>query len=453
MKRKKSPIISGRMSRKRFLRSAVFGAGVLLSGFIDSKAFADVLEKKPKAKSMIQLWMWGGPSHIDTFDPKPAAGKDYTGGLSRTIDTNVPGIKINGTLPLLAQQADKYAILRGMTHNNNGHETAAYMVQTGRKPGEGLVYPGIGAVVSYFKGKPPLYKSPLPPYITLTTPQGRFSECGFMGGKYKPFSTGGDPNREPFAVEGIVSETVNDDRQKSRKDFLKEIDSFARSMMNDPLVKVLDAGQQEAYSVILGEARKAFLLNVESKETRDLYGRNTFGQSCLLARKLVQQGVPYITINYRGWDTHKKHFETMNQKLPELDRGMAALISELASFGLLDSTIVWWSGEFGRSPKVAWEDPWYGGRHHYGKAFSAVVAGGGFKGGTVVGRTDDTGENVAERPIYPWDLIASFYELLGIEKDAKIPNVSGPAVYANPFTAGAINSKETGGILSEIMPS
>ncbi len=453
MKRKKSPIISGRMSRKRFLRSAVFGAGVLLSGFIDSKAFADVLEKKPKAKSMIQLWMWGGPSHIDTFDPKPAAGKDYTGGLSRTIDTNVPGIKINGTLPLLAQQADKYAILRGMTHNNNGHETAAYMVQTGRKPGEGLVYPGIGAVVSYFKGQPPLYKSPLPPYITLTTPQGRFSECGFMGGKYKPFSTGGDPNREPFAVEGIVSETVNDDRQKSRKDFLKEIDSFARSMMNDPLVKVLDAGQQEAYSVILGEARKAFLLNVESKETRDLYGRNTFGQSCLLARKLVQQGVPYITINYRGWDTHKKHFETMNQKLPELDRGMAALISELASFGLLDSTIVWWSGEFGRSPKVAWEDPWYGGRHHYGKAFSAVVAGGGFKGGTVVGRTDDTGENVAERPIYPWDLIASFYELLGIEKDAKIPNVSGPAVYANPFTAGAINSKETGGILSEIMPS
>ena len=441
------------MSRKRFLRSAVFGAGVLLSGFIDSKAFADVLEKKPKAKSMIQLWMWGGPSHIDTFDPKPAAGKDYTGGLSRTIDTNVPGIKINGTLPLLAQQADKYAILRGMTHNNNGHETAAYMVQTGRKPGEGLVYPGIGAVVSYFKGQPPLYKSPLPPYITLTTPQGRFSECGFMGGKYKPFSTGGDPNREPFAVEGIVSETVNDDRQKSRKDFLKEIDSFARSMMNDPLVKVLDAGQQEAYSVILGEARKAFLLNVESKETRDLYGRNTFGQSCLLARKLVQQGVPYITINYRGWDTHKKHFETMNQKLPELDRGMAALISELASFGLLDSTIVWWSGEFGRSPKVAWEDPWYGGRHHYGKAFSAVVAGGGFKGGTVVGRTDDTGENVAERPIYPWDLIASFYELLGIEKDAKIPNVSGPAVYANPFTAGAINSKETGGILSEIMPS
>ncbi len=453
MKRKESPIIGRRISRKRFLRTAVFGAGVLLSGFIDSKAFADIIEKKPRAKSMIQLWMWGGPSHLDTFDPKPAAGKDYTGGLSRAIDTNVPGIKINGALPLLAKQADKYSILRGMTHNNNGHETAAYMVQTGRKPGEGLVYPGIGAVVSYFKGQPPVYKSPLPPYITLTTPQGRFSECGFMGNKYKPFSTGGDPNREPFAVEGIVSETVNDDRQKSRKDFLKEIDSFARSMMSDPLVKVLDAGQQEAYSVILGETRKAFLLSVESKETRDLYGRNTFGQSCLLARKLVQQGVPYITINYRGWDTHKKHFETMNQKLPELDRGMAALISELASFGLLDSTIVWWSGEFGRSPKVAWEDPWYGGRHHYGKAFSAVVAGGGFKGGTVVGRTDDTGENVAERPIYPWDLIASFYELLGIEKDAKIPNVSGPSVYANPFTAGVINSKETGGILSEIMPS
>ena len=451
-KRKNRTYLKKKITRKSFFKSVLYGVGgIFFTGLLDSKAFGQLLENKPKAKSVIQIWMWGGPPHLDTFDPKPDAGKDYCGPLNRPIDTNVPGIKIGQLLPLLAKQADKYSLLRGMTHGNTGHETAAYMVQTGRKPGEGLVYPGMGAVVSLFRGQPPEYKGALPPYITVTTPQGRFSECGFMASKYKPFSTGGDPSREPFAVEGIVSETVSEERQKTRKEFLKNIDSFTRSMMEDPLVKVIESCQEQAYSMILGEARRGFLLNEETKETRDLYGRNRFGQSCLLAKRLVERGVPYITINYGGWDTHKRHFEAMNQKLPEFDKALSALIQDLTDKKLLDSTIVICGGEFGRTPRISWEDPWYGGRSHYGKAFSYFVAGGGFKGGQVVGKTDGTGENVIERPIYPWDLIVSMYELLGIDKNAKLPHPQGLTAYANPYTAGVISAKETGGMLKEIM--
>ncbi len=451
-KKKKNSYLKKKITRKSFLKAALYGAGgVIFTGLFDSKAFGQLLESKPRARSVIQIWMWGGPPHLDTFDPKPDAGKDYCGPLNRPIDTNVPGIKIGQLLPLLAKQADKYALLRGMTHGNSGHETAAYMVQTGRKPGGELVYPGMGAIVSLFKGQPPVYKNDLPPYITVTTPQGRFSECGFMASKYKPFSTGGDPNREPFAVEGIVSETVSEDRQKTRKEFLKGIDSFTRGMMEDPLVKVIESCQEQAYSMILGEARRGFLLNEETKETRDLYGRNKFGQSCLLAKRLVERGVPYITINYGGWDTHKRHFETMNQKLPEFDKALAALLQELADKKLLDSTIILCGGEFGRTPRILWEDPWYGGRSHFGKAFSYLVAGGGFKGGQVVGKTDSTGENVIERPIYPWDLMASVFELLGIDKNAKLPHPQGLTVYASPFTEGVVSPKETGGLLKEIM--
>ena len=441
-----------KVTRRKFLQSAVYGStGLLFSGLMGSKVFSEVVDIKPKAKSVIQIWMWGGPSHLDTFDPKPEAGRDYCGVYNKPIDTNVPGIKIFQALPLLARQADKYSILRGMTHGINGHETASYTVQTGRKSGEGMVYPGIGAVVSLFKGHAPNYKGALPPYITITTPQGRFSEPGFMGIRYKPFSTGGDPNKEPFAVEGIVSETISEERQKTRKDFLQKIDSFAKEMIDDPLVKVIESCQQQAYSMILGDERKAFALNEETNEMRDLYGRNTFGQACLLARRLVERGVPFITINYRGWDTHKKHFEIMRQKLPELDKGFSALLQDLYDHGLLDSTIVWWSGEFGRTPKIQMEAPWYGGRGHWGKAFSAVVAGGGFKGGQVVGKTNETGEIVIERQIYPWDLITSMYELLGIDKNAKLPHPQGVTAYVTPFATNEISPKETGGILKEIM--
>ena len=181
---------------------------------------------------------------------------------------------------------------------------------------------------------------------------------------------------------------------------------------------------------------------------RERYGRNSFGQACLAARRLVEAGVPYVTINYKGWDTHKQHFEIMRRKLPEMDRGMAALLEDLDGRGLLDTTIVWWSGEFGRGPKVDWQPPWNGGRSHYGRCFSAVVAGGGFKGGHIVGASDAKGETVAERPVYPVDLIGSIYELLGIDPEGPLPNSVG--VTAQVLPSGEEAGK-VGGRLYEIM--
>ncbi len=399
---------------------------------------------RAKAKSVIQIWMWGGPSHIDTFDPKPGAGQDYTGPYDKAIETNVSGIRVNSHLPMLAAQADKYAIIRSMTHGINAHETASYMVQTGREPGR-LVFPSAGAVVSLFKGYDHGYKGVVPPYIVLTAPQGRFSEAGFLGPKFKPFSTGGDPAKTPFEVEGIIAKGISDQRQQSRRELMHRLDTLGSAMPGCEQFARTEACEKDAYKLMFGKAREIFDLKSEGSEMRERYGMNTFGQSCLAARRLVEQGVPYITINYKGWDTHKQHFQIMDRKLPELDRGFSTLLADLGERGLLDSTIVWWGGEFGRGPKVQWEAPWNGGRSHYGQCFTSVVAGGGFKGGTVVGASDEKGIEVKDRPVYPQDLLASIYTLMGIDPMAKMPNPRGLDVQV------MTPSEKSKGLLTEIM--
>jgi hypothetical protein len=431
------------MTRREALKRGLLGAAGL--ALIDPFGYkARPASLNPRARSVIQIWMWGGPSHLDTFDPKPDAGYDYCGPFKKPIPTNVEGIQICEMLPLLAQQADKYSIIRSMTHGINSHETASYMVQTGHKPGR-LVYPCVGAVVSLFKGYDHGYKGLVPPYIVLTQPQGRFSEAGFLGPRYKPFATGGDPNQTIFAVEGIVARGISDSRQRSRRQLLHTLDSLGKAMPQNPHFKRLDLCEQKAYDIMFGEGRKLFDLSEEKDEIRERYGRNTFGQSCLMARRLVENDVPYITINYKGWDTHKQHFEAMRRKLPEMDAGFAMLLQDLADRGLLDSTIIWWSGEFGRGPKIQWDPPWNGGRSHYGKCFSAVVAGGGFKGGHVIGASNENGTEVAERPVYPQDLIGSMYELLGIDPDGPLPNPRGLKVQVMPST------DDSGGRLREIV--
>lgn len=422
------PVASSGVSRRLFLKgSLATGTLAMLRGPGLMRALS-AAPTPTKAKSIIQIWMWGGPCHLDTFDPKPDAGSDYIGPYTQPIATNVDGIRIGQMLPLMAKQADKYAIIRSMTHGINGHETASYMVQTGRKPGGRIVYPSVGAVVSYFKGVRAGYKGLIPPYIVLTQPQGRFSEAGFLGTRYKPFATGGDPARTPFAVEGVVAAGISEQRQKSRRELLKSLNTFGRALAGDPQLKLLAETEEKAYDLILGDAGKVFDLSQEKAELRDKYGRNTFGQSCLMARRLVESGVPYITINYRGWDTHKQHFQTMRRKLPELDAGMATLLEDLSDRGLLDSTIVWWTGEFGRTPKVLQAPPWNGGRGHWGRVFSSIVAGGGFAGGHVVGASDARGEAVKDRPVYPRDLIASMYEFVGIDANAKLRHPQGSQV-------------------------
>jgi hypothetical protein len=436
------------MTRRDALRWMLLGAAGLALGDC-SVAFAQpatpVARDSARAKAVIQLWLWGGPPQTDTFDPKPNAGRDFTGPLNSTIETNVPGIRVGQLIPQLAQMADRYSIIRSMTHGVAGHETAAYITQTGRRPGGGLVFPAIGATVSRFLGYDGDYEGLVPPYIVLTQPQGRFDEAGFLGPRYKPFATGGNPNAQRFVVEGVVSGDISDQRQASRRGLLQSLDSLLRTKPRHPAAVALTEAEKGAYEMILGDAGRLFDLSTESAELRDRYGRNTFGQSCLMARRLVQAGVPFVTINYGGWDTHKAHFETMRRKLPEMDAGMSTLLQDLEAHDLLDSTIVWWSGEFGRTPRVDWEPPWNGGRHHFGRCFSAVVAGGGFKGGRVVGASDATGENVAERPVAPIDLLGSICELMGIDPDGSLPNPRGLDLQIMPADG------ETQGRLTEIM--
>ena len=374
-----------------------------------------------RAKAVIQIWMWGGPSHLDTFDPKPSAGYDYCGPFNQPITCKGSGAAINELMPELAAQGDRFSIIRSMTHGINAHETASYAVQTGRKPGDRLVYPCAGAVVSLFKGKEAQAGGLIPPYIVLTQPQGRFSESGFLGERYRPFATGGDPAQARFVVEGVVAQGISDQRQKDRRELLHKLDALGKVMGEDAEWKALEETERQAYELILGDAGKVFDLSQEKDAVRDKYGRNTFGQSCLAARRLVERGVPYVTINYQGWDTHRQNFQVMRQKLPQMDKGLATLLQDLADRGLLESTVVWWSGEFGRTPRVLWEAPWNGGRNHWGDCFCALLAGGGFQGGRVVGASDARGEQVKDRPVSPADLLGSIYQQLGIDPDGKMP--------------------------------
>jgi uncharacterized protein (DUF1501 family) len=422
------------ITRRDMLRGALFGAtGLLVTG---NAGRALAAAPNAKAKSVIQIWMWGGPGHLDTFDPKPEAGYDYCGPLNSPIETNVKGIRICELLPLLAKQADKYSLVRSLTHDVYAHETASYTMQTGRISGGHDVYPSVGSVVSLFKGYGAGYKGLIPPYIVLTEPQGRFSEAGFLGGRYLPFATGGDPAQTRFAVEGVVLQGITDQRQRSRRDYLHQLDTLGHAMEGDPQVAAAKQAEEQAYELILGDAGKVFDLSQEKDPLRDRYGRNTFGQSCLAARRLVERGVPYVTINYKGgWDTHKDNFQVMRRKLPEMDKGLSTLLEDLSDRGLLSSTIVWWNGEFGRKPKVDWEAPWNGGRNHWGGVFCALLAGGGFQGGHAIGSSDARGEAVKDRPVYPGDLIGTIYELMGIDPAGNLPHPAGDSARVTPLAS------------------
>ncbi len=445
------------MTRRDALRVGLFStAGLLLADPLRAAGEArpvpppQALAKPPinaKAKSVIQIFLWGGMSHNDTWDPKPDSGYDYMGEFRNAIPTNVDGIQIGELFPKLAQQADKYALIRSMTHRNNGHETAAYLMQTAHTPGERLAYPSVGAVFALFKSRD--YKGLIPPYVVLTQPQGRFSEEGFLGPKLKPFATGGDPNGARFEVEGVVSRGITDARQKSRRELLEKMDTLRRAAAAHPQITASEEAKQQAYELILGPGKEVFDLAKEKPELRDRYGRHTFGQDCLAARRMVEAGVPYIVINYPGgWDTHSNHFATMRRQCPQLDQGLAALLQDLQERGLLESTVVWCCGEFGRGPKVDWQPPWNGGRNHYGAVFTALVAGGGFKGGQIVGASAKRAEEVKERPVYPVDLLGSIYALGGIDAQAKLPHPMGAEAHVLPVPGEGAKS---GGLLTEIM--
>jgi len=437
------------MDRRQFLSGTA--ATLAIASVKAEQGKADPAKTTQKAthtaKSLILVFLWGGMSHNDTWDPKPESGSEYMGEFAKAIPTNVPGIQIGEIFPCLAKQADKYSLIRSMTHRNNGHETAAYLMQTGHTPGERLAYPSIGAVFALMKRKE--YKGMIPPYVVLTQAQGRFSEEGFLGPRYKPFATGGDPNATRFEVEGVVARSITDDRQKNRRELLGKMNTLGNAMAASPQLVAAEDAKKAAYDLILGKGKDVFDLSLEKSELRDKYGRHTFGQDCLAARRMVEAGVPYVVINYPGgWDTHSNHFQTMHRQCPQLDQGLAMLLQDLHDRGLLDSTIVWCSGEFGRGPKIDWQPPWNGGRNHYGNVFTVLVAGGGFKGGHVVGSSDARAEEVKDRPVYPVDLLGSIYQLGGIDFTAKLVHPLGWDAYILPHASEGVKSA---GLLTEIM--
>ena len=393
-----------------------------------------------RAKSVILVYLDGGPSQTDTFDPKPEAGRNYTGNYKGVAQSNVEGIELGEKMTRLATMADKYTLVRSLTHGSNAHETGHYAMITGDSSGGAVVYPSFGAVISYMMKD--TYKGILPCYISVTRANSRFNEGGFLGNEYKSFDTGGRPEGKEYEVEGLINKFISRERMDSRMALLSKFETLP---MDKAKIDSLRAINME---FIWGESRELFNLANEPDSVRQRYGKSRLGQSCLVARKLVEAGVPFINVRTTGWDTHKKHFQKMDTMLPDLDRALSALIEDLDARGLLDSTIVLCGGEFGRTPKVLWEAPWNGGRAHFGAAFSYLVAGGGFQGGKVLGKTDKTGEKVIERPVAPCDLIGTVYLLMGIDPYGTLPHVSEGEL---PILPSLLNRKQSHGLLYEII--
>lgn len=402
------------IGRRDFVRvGALSTFGVTMADLLRARAHASP-KVETKAKACIVLWMSGGPSHMDTFDLKPDAPSTHRGTFN-PIDTNVSGMRICEHLPKLAQQADKYSILNTITHPSPSHDIASHIMLTGNVPARGTVSPSYGSVVFREWG----YQGSLPPYVAV--PNGhRYAQAGFMGGTYKPFAIGSDPNANGFQVRSLrLPAGVTVDRLNNRRKWLEGLDSLKQRLDGDEELEVLDGFYQRSYDMIAApEASKTFDLSTEDDKVRERYGRNTLGQSCLLARRLVEAGVSFVHVDRGGWDTHSRNFETLQgSRLPELDQAFSALLEDLHQRGLLDSTIVLWMGEFGRTPTIDYAPRWQGGRHHYSKVFSSVIAGGGIAGGHVVGQSTDKGEEVKERPVLPWDVGATMFTLLGIPYD------------------------------------
>lgn len=395
------------VTRRDFLR--VGGLAVLGLALPD---FLRVAEAAPAKRdvSCILLWMHGGPSHLDTFDPKPDAPQEIRGEF-KAIPTNVSGIQISETLPKLAQQMDKFSILRSVTSPDGTHETATHYLLTGYPFNPAIEYPAFGSVIAREKGA----QHGMPPYALLGGLPFGHGHAGYMGAVYNPFLINGDPNRPDFSVQDVSPPAgVDMVRISRRRSLLEELDTFQRNVeARQKALQTMDEFYAQAFDLITSPvAKKAFSLKEEPDKLRDTYGRNYFGQSCLLARRLVEAGVRFVSISYGGWDTHENHFNAMKNHLgPTLDAGYAALLADLKQRGLLESTLVIWMGEFGRTPKVNSS----AGRDHWPNAMCVCMGGGGVKTGMVVGSSNERAEVPKDRPIRVEDVAATIYKVLGVD--------------------------------------
>lgn len=409
-------------SRRDFLRvGTIAPLGLSLAHVLGmQQTCAAETSPKRRAKSVLLVYLGGGLSHHDSFDMKPAAPEEIRGKY-KPIETNVAGLQICELLPKLAQSMDKLALVRSGAHNNDHHETATNWVLSGRFGSAFGDYPAIGAVVAHETG----FSGQVPPYVAVPQNPSFTWELGrsaFLGGRYESFKAG-DPNAGNYKVRDLARGTpVSEPSLARRNKLLAAVDSLARQIDGNDQLATYDEFQRRAAEMILSpQAQAAFDIERESTELRDRYGRNTFGQSCLLARRLVEGGVTFVTVNYGGWDHHSKIFENLDKKLPEFDRGFSALIGDMHDRGLLDETLVVCMGEFGRTPKINKD----AGRDHWGPAASLLFAGAGVKPGQVIGATDETGAYVTKRPFAPADVAATIFTALGIDPRKQIHTPDG----------------------------
>jgi hypothetical protein len=411
------------LKRRDFLKvGAIGGTGLGLSSYLRMVDAGEVKEAA-KAKAAIFINLPGGPSHMDTFDLKPDAPKEYRGTFN-PIQTNVEGILISEHLPKLAQNMDKFAILRGVSHTLGAHALGSEYVNTGTKPLPSLEYPGYAAVTA----KEGLGgASDLPSSVTVGNGRQR---PGFLGVKYAPLSTGGAPRAgAPYSVRGIsLGNGVTIADVEKRQGLLKDLDkTFSGFEKDSQLLDGLDKFGQKAYSMITSKrAREAFDISKESPEFAKPFGENAFGVSCLLASRLVEAGVGFVTVSLGGWDTHRDNFTSLSTRLlPTLDEGLSALLAGLDQKGLLDSTAVFVTGEFGRTPKINTRTA-EGGRDHYPRCMFMLMAGGGMRNGQVVGKSDDKATLPADgKGFAPDDAAASLYHNLGIDHTKEYHSTSG----------------------------
>jgi uncharacterized protein (DUF1501 family) len=401
------------LSRREFLRVGGLSAlGLSLPGFLRMQHAAAASGTPKKSVICILLWMQGGPSHIDTFDPKPDAPAEIRGEF-KTIPTGLSGVRFTEHLPLLAKQTDKFSVVRGHNPKNGSHGVADHLMMSGHKFNASMAFPCFGSVVAKERG----YQGGMFPFVQLNRYiDRRFNGgiAGFLGDQYNPFEVLADPNTPAFKVQDLsLTGNAARARLKRRYAMLTELDRYQKNVEeNASAVKARDAFYEKAHGLITSPAAKrAFDLGQEPARLRDAYGRNTFGQSCLLARRLIEAGVHFVTVTDGGWDTHQNNFKSLKDRLlPRIDRGYATLLQDLHDRGLLDRTLVVWFGDFGRTPKI---NP-SAGRDHWATAGVACLGGGGVKRGQVVGATNALAEVVVDSPVTPQDLAATIYHALGI---------------------------------------
>lgn len=411
--------------RRDFLKAGALGSlGLSLAGLLELEA-RGAIAAKDAGKSAIFVYLPGGQSHLDTWDLKPDSPDKDVIGEFKPIKTVVPGLEICEHMPNLARQADKYAVLRSVCHTLAAHAPGQQYLRSGNKPIPSLEYPNYGSVIARE------FTSPIgiPPYVSLPVSRtnGGVETPGYLGVAYSSFAVDGDPNDSKFSVRALAMPGgLTLERIEARMELMQGLDTaFRHADLKSQQLDGMDRFYQQAYDILRSSAaREAFNLNRVPDSDRERYGRTPFGQSCLLARRLVEAGVRCVAIDFGSWDTHRENFRALKDKLPVFDQGLAALLADLGDHGMLDSTVVWCTGEFGRTPKINGNS----GRDHWARAMSMIMAGGGIKGGRVIGKTDDKGQEPVELPYKPDDAAASFFHALGIDSKREYHTPTGRPV-------------------------